>query len=169
MRKQAGFSLVELLIVVAIILIIAVITVPNLLRAKISANESSAVQTLRQISTAETSYHTTYPQVGYAADLTSLGGPMNCAPSPAAACILDTVVSSGNKSGYTFLAAGFAFGSSAINTQFVASSAPMTFNKSGVRNFCIATDDGAVRAQPGTPGGTPVADIPSCLAYTLLN
>jgi type IV pilus assembly protein PilA len=170
MQKQAGFSLVELLIVVAIILVIAVITVPSLLRARIAANESSAVETLRQISTAETSYHITFPQVGFAPDLSSMGGPMNgCAPAPATACILDSVVSGGNKSGYKFFAAGFASDASGINNQFVASSAPLTFNKTGVRNFCIATDDGAVRGQPGTPGGTPAPDVPTCLAYTLLN
>jgi len=170
LRQQRGFSLIELLIVVAIILVIAVITVPNLLRARIAANESSAVQTVRQISTAETSYHISFPQVGYAPDLPSLGGPMNgCAPTPTAACILDSVVSSGSKSGYKFFAAGFAFNGSPINTQFVSSSAPTTFNKTGVRNCCIATDDGSGRAKPVSPAGTPVPDVPSCLAYSLLD
>jgi type IV pilus assembly protein PilA len=170
MRQQRGFSLIELLIVIAIILIIAVITVPNLLRARIAANETSAAQSVRQISTAETSYHITFPQFGYAPDLASLGGPVGaCAPTPAAACILDSVVSSGKKSGYQFFAAGFAFNGSPINTQFVASSAPSAFNKTGVRNFCVATDDGAVRARAGIAGGIPAPDVPTCLAYGLLN
>ena len=75
-NKQKGFSLIELLIVVAIILIIAAIAIPNLLRSKIAANEASAMQTVRQISSAEMSYTNSYPAVGFASDLASLGGPV---------------------------------------------------------------------------------------------
>ena len=165
MRRQNGFSLLELLIVVGVILIIAVIAVPNLLRAKIAANESSAVQTVRQISTAELTYHTTYSSIGYAPDLKSLGGPAGgCSPSPATACIVDSEITGGNKGGYAFFAAGFAPGSP-TNTQFVASSAPWVYNHTGTRNFCIATDDGALRATVGSLGGTPAPDVPTCIAY----
>jgi type IV pilus assembly protein PilA len=169
-EKPDGFSLTELLIVVAVILVITAIAVPNLIRAKIDANEAGAVQTVRQITTAELSYHSSYPTVGYAPNLASLGGPAaGCSPTPATACIVDTEISSGNKSGYQFLAGGFDPGAIGYNTQFVASSAPLLFNRTGLRNFCIATDDGSVRAQLGVAGGVPAPDIPTCLAYPLLN
>ena len=69
MRRQTRFSLIELLIVVAIILIIAAIAIPNLLRARIAANESSAAAAIRTISTAQLTYQTSYPSVGYATSM----------------------------------------------------------------------------------------------------
>ncbi|HEV2699377.1 MAG TPA: hypothetical protein VGU90_15390, partial [Terriglobales bacterium] len=73
-----------------------------------------------------------------------------------------------NKSGYAFFAAGFAAGGGVINTQFVASSAPWRFGGTGTRNFCVATDDGAMRAKIGVAGGTPAPDVPTCITYPLL-
>ena len=101
-NKQKGFSLIELLIVVAIILIIAAIAIPNLLRARMAANESSAVGSLRTIVTSEFNYQQTYG-IGYA-PLTNLGSTAPCSPATlatsAAACLVDSQLSSGTKSGY---------------------------------------------------------------------
>jgi prepilin-type N-terminal cleavage/methylation domain-containing protein len=163
MAHQKGFSLIELLIVVAIILIIAAIAIPSLIRAKIAANESSAAASVRQISTAQVAYASQYQDVGYSANLANLGGTSCTAPSSTSACLIDSVLSSGTKSGYQFLSAGLGSGTGP-NTAFVSSSAPVTFNQTGVRNFCMVTD-GVLRIDPGP---TAIAsDVPTCSAYPI--
>lgn len=99
-RKQSGFSLIELLIVVAIILIISAIAVPNLMRAKIAANQASAVQSLRTLDTAASGYASGYGD-GYPASLALLGPPPGAANCNAAG-LIDSVLVSGQKSGYVF-------------------------------------------------------------------
>src|SRR5208283_1785714 len=106
MRKHKGFSLIELLIVVAIILIIAAIAIPNLLRARMAANEASAVASVRTINTAMVTYDSSYPDVGFAATLATLGGAHPCTPSSTTACLIDSLLAAGVKSGYNFAATG---------------------------------------------------------------
>jgi len=95
-----GFSLIELLIVVAVILVIAAIAIPNFIRSKERANEASAVSNVRTVSTAEVVYSTTYG-IGYSTALASLGG-NNVTVDQNDAGLIDSVLASGTKSGYTF-------------------------------------------------------------------
>jgi type IV pilus assembly protein PilA len=170
-RKQLGFSLIELLIVVAIILIIAAMAIPNLLRARIAANESSAVSSIRTINTAEITYQTGYPNVGYAAALSNLGGAAPCTPSPTSACLIDNSLATaspgtGVKAGYVFLATGLA-PVNGINTQYTVGASPMTYNQSGVRNFC-SNEDSIIRFNAGAAGSTPVNNTAACLNFTVM-
>jgi type IV pilus assembly protein PilA len=162
MRKHKGFSLIELLIVVAIILIIAAIAIPNLLRARMAANESSAVGSIRTINTAEITYSSTYPTVGFATALTNLGGVTPCTPSSNSACLIDSVLAAGIKSGYNFTASG---SGGPPSVQYFTSGTPIVLNQTGIRSFC-SFEDAVIRVQPSGAG---IASESACQSLLPLN
>jgi type IV pilus assembly protein PilA len=166
-RRQQGFSLIELMIVVAIILIIAAIAIPNLLRARMAANESSAIASLREIRTSETIYSGVYSTIGFAVQLSHLGGAGNpCVPGPTSACLIDNglataAVGSAGKSGYGFGATGLPTG--AVNSDYVGGGVPLTPGSSGSRDFCNTTGI-AFRYQTSL-GAPPVATAGACQGF----
>jgi len=134
-RAQKGFSLIELLIVVAIILIIAAIAIPNLLCARIQANEASAVASLHALNTAEISYSSAFPAIGFSASLANLGdGGVNpCPGSATASCYIDPNLAGGTKSGYVFTYAPDATSTPALH--YTVSVDPVSRGISGQRSF----------------------------------
>ncbi|HTW24667.1 MAG TPA: prepilin-type N-terminal cleavage/methylation domain-containing protein [Candidatus Baltobacteraceae bacterium] len=162
-KNQKGFSLIELLIVVAIILIIAAIAIPNLLRSKMAANEASAVGSVRTIVTSEVTFNSTW-DIGYAANLGVLGGASPCTASSTTACLIDPVLSAGAKSGYNFAAPGGAAVGGIVPT-FAVSAVPQQVGSTGQRAFC-SDESGVVRYDP--TGATAAATDTACQALTVL-
>jgi type IV pilus assembly protein PilA len=154
-RKQKGFSLIELLIVVAIILIIAAIAIPNLVRSKMSANEASAVASMRTINTSCVEYSTTY-NVGFPAALANLG--TSGAASSASADLIDSVLAGSAKAGYIFTyTAGAADGSGSVDA-YTLTAVPSVPGATGTRTFF--TDQTNVIRSDSTGSGATVNSTP---------
>ena len=132
-QVSRGFSLIELLVVVAVILIVSAIAIPNFIRSKMRANEAAAVANLRNITTAETVYSTTYG-IGYTTDLTQLGG-TTLSVTQNNAGLIDSVLASGTKSGYTFTYSILSQDPAGHVLAFAATADPTLAGKSGDRHF----------------------------------
>jgi len=139
MRSKRGFTLVEIMIVVAIIVLLAAIAIPNLLRARLNANEASAIAAMKTFSTAMESYRAAQSPPGYPQCLTFMNG-----STPP---YIDNVLASGNKSGYTFSL------SPGANTYSITGT-PQTVNVTGSRNFYV--DESGVVRVGSTSAGTPI-------------
>ncbi len=146
-KASGGFSLIELLIVVAIILIIAAIAIPNLLRSRIAANQASAVGSLRTINTAEITYASTY-NTGYTGTLSNLAPPASGNPTSTAAGLLDSVLAAGIKSGYSFAYVASAADASGRINAYTVNGNPVVVGTTG-QNFYF-TDQSAVIRQNTT-------------------
>ena len=166
--RQSGFSLIELLIVVAIIVIIVTMAIPGFTTYIRNTNETSAANSLTRIREAEVQYQSMYPSKGFADTLAALGngGLANgtiCSPSPDHACLIEATLSTGVKQGYKFFAQG---GSpiNGVNQTYAAGAAPLSYNHSGARLFCITSEDSQIRVDANLGASTTPPSGTVCLS-----
>lgn len=158
-RNPRGFSLIELLIVVAVILVIAAIAIPNLMRSRAAANQASAVGSLHVLNTAEATYSSTYG--GYSPTLGYLGPPSTgTMPTPSGAGLIDSILSGGapgatesSKSGYTITYSPGVASATGTIYSYSITAGPITPGQSGY-NYYYTDQTGVIRQNSTTEAGS---------------
>lgn len=159
-HDQAGFTLVELLIVMSVILIIITLAIPSYEHVHIKANETSAIASVRMLNSMETEYNSSFPSHGFACSLSTLGGKSGSGtPTAEAAQLIPDDLASGSKAGYNFTIANCQ--KNTINNQdqynsYQITATPISVGKSGNRTFC-SDESGQIRFDP--KGGTNCTEI----------
>jgi type IV pilus assembly protein PilA len=159
-RDEAGFTLVELLIVMSIILILITLAIPGFEHVHIKADETSAIASVRMLNSMESEYNSSYPSHGYACSLAALGGKQGSGtPTPEAAQLIPEDLGSGSKSGYNFVISNCQ--KNTVNNQdqynsYQITATPISVGKSGNRGFC-SDGTGQIRFDP--KGGTNCTDL----------
>ena len=154
-NKKKGFSLIELLVVVAIIMVIVAMAIPNLLRTRMTANETSAVNSLSTINSACITYLTIYG--GYPAMLVNLGS--GSAASATSADLIDSVLSAGTKAGYVFTYSSGPKDTTGRVNSYAIKADPVTPGTTGQRSF-FTDQSGTIRsnvAGPADASSTPIS------------
>lgn len=139
-RNDEGFTLIELLIVMSIMLILMTLAIPSAFKAIKSAHETSAVQSLRAIGSAEVQYNSSYPANGFACSLPALAGTPGAAPSATAAQVLDPGLAAGSKAGYTFTidkCTKVTVNNVDQFTGYEVNAVPNSVGRSGDRGYCM--------------------------------
>ena len=173
-----GFTLAELLIVVVLIILLAAIALPNLLRSQIAANETAAIESLAKINKAEVTYQTAFPTVGFASTLAALGPGSpdgKCKDTDrnsAHACLIEGALASADgsthtRAGYWFAVSPTSRDAGGVITGYVAGASAGNFNKTGSRDFC-SLEDAVIRFSVPQADSKPPTTAPACAAMTIL-
>ena len=154
-HREAGFTLIELLIVMSVMLILMTLAVPQLLKLRKQANETSAAQSIRTIAQAELQYNSAYPARGFTCSIAELGGdPKSGAPTAQAAQLITPDLAVGQKAGYTFALTNCSkvtVNNQDMLTSFEVTAVPQAIGKTGDNGFC-ADENNTIRKDPA--GGT---------------
>ena len=152
--EDEGFTLIELLIVMSVILILMTLAIPQMLKLRKQANETSAVQSVRTIGNAELQYNQAYPANGFSCSLGTMGGAPGTAPSAQAAEVLSPDLAGGNKSGYTFNVTNctkVTVNNQDMYTGYEVTAIPISVGRTGDRGYCM-DENNLIKFDPA--GGT---------------
>jgi len=176
--KNAGFTLAELLVVLVLVILLAAIALPNLLRSQIAANETAAIESLAKINKAEVTYQTAFPTLGFASTLAALGpgsADSECtsqAHSSAHACLIEGALAAADnpsrtRAGYWFSVSPTSTDAGGVATGYLAGASPGTFNKTGARDFC-SLEDAVIRFSVPRGDSKPPTTAAACVSMTIL-